>query len=95
MFLGFPLHAPKRPGAGRADHLEEVRIPMLFLQGSRDALADLALLRPVCDRLGKRATLRVVPDADHSFKLPKRVGRDPADVLHDLAWEVVEWSAEL
>src|SRR5262249_4101956 len=65
--LGFPLHPPGRPGVSRADHLARVAIPMLFLQGTRDTLADLDLLRPVLERLGARATLRVIEHADHGF----------------------------
>ncbi len=65
VFFGFPLHAAGRPSAGRADHLENVRVPMLFLQGTRDKLAELDLLRPVCARLGGRASLHVVEGGDH------------------------------
>src|SRR5690348_15142326 len=66
-FFGFPLHAPNRPSTKRADHLKKVSLPMLFLQGTRDTLADLSLLRPVCAELGPRATLHIIPEADHSF----------------------------
>jgi hypothetical protein len=67
VFLGFPLHPAGRPSAERAEHLAEVHVPMLFLQGTRDALAELSLLRPVISRLGDRATLELFEDADHSF----------------------------
>lgn len=91
VFLGFPLHAPKRPSNTRAEHLQRVAEPMLFLQGERDALADLALLRPIVEALGKRATLHVVPDADHSFKVPKRAGRTFEGVLGELAVVTARW----
>jgi predicted alpha/beta-hydrolase family hydrolase len=91
VFLGFPLHPAGQPGVSRADHLARVEIPMLFLQGTRDALADLTLLEPVIDRLGKRATLRVIEHADHSFHVLKRSGRTDEQVLDELAAAVVEW----
>jgi predicted alpha/beta-hydrolase family hydrolase len=72
VFFGFPLHPPKRPSTKRADHLTKVTVPMLFLQGTRDDLADLGLLRPVCAKLGPLATLSVVQGADHSFHMLKR-----------------------
>lgn len=92
VFFGFPLHPPGRPGTDRADHLARVACPMLFHQGSRDRLADLTLLRPVLTRLGSRASLHVVDGGDHSFKTPKRMGRDPAGVLADLARETAVWA---
>ena len=89
VFFGFPLHPPGRPGTKRAEHLARVGVPMLFLQGSRDQLAMLDQLEPLCDALGPRATLKVFQDADHSFHVPARTGRkDPqvrADVLDALA----------
>ena len=90
-FLGFPLHPAGKPSDERARHLADVRVPMLFLQGSRDALADLALLRPVIERLGDRASLRVFEDADHSFHVPARSGRRDADVLRDLLDALAAW----
>jgi predicted alpha/beta-hydrolase family hydrolase len=93
-FFGFPLHAIGKPGAERADHLNEVGVPMLFLQGSRDRLAELDLLEPVVRRLGDRATLHVVEGADHSFHVPARSGRTDADVLDDLSRRTAEWAAE-
>jgi predicted alpha/beta-hydrolase family hydrolase len=87
-FLGFPLHAAGRPSAERAAHLDRISVPMLFLQGSRDALASLELLEPVVARLGKRATLAVFEQADHSFHVPARGGSDDAvlaRVLNTLA----------
>ena len=95
VFFGFPLHPPGAPGTSRADHLDHAPQPMLFLQGTRDKLADLDLLRPVIDRLGARATLHIVDGADHSFALPKRTGRDEADVLRDLARTTSEWTHKL
>ncbi len=73
-FLGFPLRAPNRPRGKRAAHLSNVDVPMLFLQGTRDALADLALMRPVCAGLRSRATLHIVEGGDHSFKVLRRIG---------------------
>ena len=95
VFLGFPLHPAGRPGTGRGDHLAGVRVPMLFLQGTRDRLADLALLRPVCRALGAVATLRVVEDGDHSFHVRKRSGRTDDEARAELADGVVAWAAAL
>lgn len=92
VFLGFPLHPPGRPGDQRAEHLARVRVPMLFLQGDRDEFADLALLRPVVDRLGDRATLHLVQGGDHSFHVLKRSGRSAADVMAELAQAIVDWT---
>jgi predicted alpha/beta-hydrolase family hydrolase len=91
-FLGFPLHAPKKPDDKRATHLLDVKVPMLFLQGTRDTLADLELLTPVCDRLGDRATLHVVDGGDHSFKVLKRSGRTDEEVLDELAHTISKWA---
>jgi predicted alpha/beta-hydrolase family hydrolase len=90
-FLGFPLHPAGKPSDERAAHLSDVRVPMLFLQGTRDALADLTLLRPVTERLGDRASLRLFEDADHSFHVPARTGRKDADVMRDLTDALAEW----
>lgn len=90
-FLGFPLHPPGRPGDERAEHLARVRIPMLFLQGTRDEFADLKLLRPVVERLGGRATLHLVEGGDHSFHVLKRSGRTDADVMNELTAAIGEW----
>ncbi|HTZ78186.1 MAG TPA: alpha/beta family hydrolase [Stellaceae bacterium] len=90
-FLGFPLHAAGRPSADRGKHLMEVRIPMLFLQGTRDALADLPLLQPLVQQLGKRATLHLVQEADHSFHVPARTGRKDADVRRDMLDALARW----
>ena len=91
VFLGFPLHPAGQPGTSRADHLAKVERPMLFLQGSRDALADLTLLRPILARLGDRATLRVFEDADHGFHVRKRSGATDEQVLDALADAIAEW----
>jgi uncharacterized protein len=90
-FLGFPLHPAGKRSDERARHLFDVRVPMLFLQGSRDALADLALLRPVVARLGGHASLNVFEDADHSFHVPARSGRRDADVRRDLLDALAAW----
>jgi predicted alpha/beta-hydrolase family hydrolase len=90
-FLGFPLHPPKRPGLTRAEHLDRVESPMLFLQGTRDDLADLPLITSMCGRLGPRATLHVVEGADHSFSVLKRSGRSDAEVMEELALTVAQW----
>ena len=85
VFFGFPLHPAGKPSTERGDHLAGVGVPMLFLQGERDQLADLGLLRPICAQLGARATLHVLPTADHSFHVLKRSGRTDADVVSELA----------
>ena len=85
VFLGFPLHPAGKPATERASHLRDVALPMLFVQGTRDALADLALLRPRLAALGERAQLHLEDDADHAFHVRKRSGRDDARVLASLA----------
>jgi predicted alpha/beta-hydrolase family hydrolase len=92
VFFGFPLHPPKQPGTKRADHLVKVTVPMLFLQGTRDTFADLKLLRPVCAKLGSRATLHVIETADHSFHVLKSSGRSDAEVLRELAETAAAWA---
>jgi predicted alpha/beta-hydrolase family hydrolase len=94
VFLGFPLHPAGQPGVSRADHLAKVELPLLFLQGTRDTLADLALLRPVLEKLGQRATLHVVEHADHMFHVLKKSGRTDEEVLDELADTVAAWSQE-
>lgn len=92
VLVGFPLHGMgKPPGAERAEHLAHVTVPMLFLQGTRDTLADLGLMRGVCDGLGRRATLHVVDGADHGFHVLKRSGRTDEEVLEDLALTIASW----
>jgi uncharacterized protein len=95
VFFGFPLHPAGRPSTERAEHLARVHLPLLFLQGERDQLAALDLLRPLCARLGARATLHVIPTADHGFHVLKRSGRSDAEVQDDLARMVVAWAATL
>jgi len=92
--LGFPLHPAGAPSVKRAEHLSRVTVPLLFLQGARDELADLALLRPIVEKL-PRAHLRIVEGADHSFHVLKRSGRTEAEVLRDLARAVAEWGSGL
>src|SRR5881397_3748761 len=89
VFLGFPLHPPGRAGDQRAEHLAQVQVPMLFLQGTRDDFADLKLLRPLVKRLGARATLHLVDGGDHSFKVLKKSGRTEADVMTELVRAIV------
>jgi predicted alpha/beta-hydrolase family hydrolase len=91
VFLGFPLHAPNRPSDDRAAHLSQVRIPMLFLQGTRDALADLTLIRRLIERLGSLATERVLADADHSFHVLVRSGRTDDEVRSEMLDSLTEW----
>ena len=92
-FLGFPLHAAGKPSEARGAHLTDVTVPMLFVQGTRDALADLTLMRRVTDGLHARATLHVVEGGDHSFKVLKRSGRSPDAVLDEIATAVSDWIA--
>ena len=95
VFFGFPLHPAGRPSTERADHLERVDLPLLFLQGERDRLAAVELLRPLCAGLGARATLHVIPTADHGLHVLKGSGRSDAEVLDDLARTVAAWAATL
>jgi len=90
-FLGFPLHPPGRASDARAKHLFDVHVPMLFLQGTRDALADVKLLRPVVTKLGAGATLTLLTDADHSFHVPLRTGRKNTDVRAELLDALASW----
>lgn len=92
VFLGFPLHPPGKPGVSRAEHLTSVDVPMLFLQGTRDEFAQLDLLRQVVGGLGDRATLHVIEEGDHSFKVPKRTGKNEADVMDELADTFLRWA---
>lgn len=91
VFLGFPLHPAGKPGRARADHLASVQAPMLFLQGTRDRLAELDLVRAVVADLGARAELHVVEGGDHSFDVLKRSGRDRDQVYDELADRVAAW----
>ncbi len=95
IFLGFPLHPAGKPSRERAKHLLDVEIPMLFLQGTRDALAMLDELEPVCEALGVRATLRLFADADHSFHVPARTGRKDAQVRAEMLDALAAWIEEV
>ena len=95
VFLGFPLHPPGKPSTERGDHLADVTVPMLFLQGTRDKLAELDLLRPVCRRLGPRATLHEVEGGDHSFHVLKRSGRSDEEALEELLDACAAWAERL
>jgi predicted alpha/beta-hydrolase family hydrolase len=90
-FLGFPLHPAGQPSDERGAHLSDVRIPMLFLQGTRDALADLRLLESLTGKLGSRATLRLFQDADHSFHVPARTGRKDSDIRAEMSDALAGW----
>lgn len=91
IFLGFPLHRPGDGSDSRADHLGEVKVPMLFVQGTRDRLAELERIERVCAHLGPRATLHVVEGADHGFAVLKRSGRTPTEVQSEVADAVAGW----
>ncbi len=92
VFFGFPLHPPGKPGTKRAEHLAQVRVPMLFLEGTRDPFAHLDLLRPICASLGTLATLHVIETADHSFHVLKRANKNDEEVLRELAQTVAAWA---
>jgi predicted alpha/beta-hydrolase family hydrolase len=94
-FLGYPLHPAGQPKKMRDAHLADAPCPMLFLAGTRDPLCDLALLRPVIERLGPRATLHVVEGGDHSFDVLKSSGRTAAEVEQELVQTSVDWLAKL
>src|SRR6266705_7076371 len=95
VFFGFPLHPPNRPGTKRAEHLAKVNVPMLFLEGTRDTLADLTLLRPICEKLGSRATLHIIQEGDHSFHVLKKAGKTDAEVIKELAETTAAWAEKL
>ena len=92
VFFGFPLHPPDKPGTKRGDHLVDVKLPMLFLQGTRDTFADLKLLRPICAKLGPTSTLHIMEGADHSFHVLKSSGKTDAEVLRELAETTGIWA---
>jgi uncharacterized protein len=94
-FLGFPLHPARRPSEERARHLFEVTIPMLFLQGTRDELAELTLIEHLAEQLGARATLKPIADADHSFHVPARSGRTDREVIAELIATLAAWIASV
>jgi len=95
VFFGFPLHPPNNPGTKRAEHLVEVPMPMLFLQGTRDSLADLKLFRPIVKKLGNLATLHIIDSADHGFHVLKRSGNTDSSVLSELAQTTSAWASNL
>jgi uncharacterized protein len=95
VFVGFPLHPAKKPASERGDHLADIRVPMLFLQGTRDELAELTLLEPLVQRLGTLATLKKIEGADHSFHVLVRSGRNDREVLDELADTTASWIAAL
>ena len=95
VFLGFPLHPANKPSDERAAHLQGIRVPMLFLQGTRDALANPALLVPMIGSLGSNATLEAIDQADHSFHVPARLGRTDAQVLNGMLDTVADWMRRL
>jgi uncharacterized protein len=91
VFFAFPLHPAGKPGVERAKHLDDVKVPMLFLSGSRDPLAELDLLKPVVKKLGKRAKLVLAEDADHSFHVPAKTGRKDPEVFAELLDAARDW----
>lgn len=91
-FLGFPLHPPKQPSDQRAGHLFKIQVPMLFVQGARDAFAELSLLNPLLQRLGSRATLCLLPDADHSFEVPARSSVSSSEVREQMLSTLSAWT---
>ena len=91
IFLGFPLHPPGKPSDQRAEHLYKIEIPMLFLQGDRDEFATLSLLQSVVERLGDRATLKLFPDADHSFHARARSGRTDNQTMQEMLDHIQTW----
>ena len=91
VFLGFPLHPAGRPSDERGAHLLAVQIPMLFMQGTRDQLADLQLLQTHVGQLGARATLKLFQDADHSFHVPARTGRKDSDIMVEMSDALADW----
>lgn len=95
ILFGFPLHSPGKPDTSRAEHFAKVSVPMLFLQGPRDEMAEPELLNPIIERLGKGAKLHTVEGADHSFKVLKRSGRTAEEVLTELADTAAEWIGQL
>ena len=91
VFLGFPLHPAGRPSDERAAHLFDVQVPMLFIQGTRDQLADLRLLQTLVGKLGARATLKLFQDADHSFHVPARTGRKDREIMAEMSQGLADW----
>ena len=94
-FIGFPLHPAEKPGIERAEHLKRVQVPMLFVSGARDAMAELNLLEPVVSGLGSRATLHLIADADHSLKVPAKSGRTSAQAEGEALDTIAAWMTAL
>ena len=95
VFLGFPLHAAGSPSRERGDHLADIRIPMLFLQGTRDSLADLSQLKPLIASLGRRATLKLFENADHSFHVPAKTGRKDSEIMAEMMDDFSAFAAKV
>jgi hypothetical protein len=95
VFFSFPLHQPGSPGTQRADHLSAVKLPMLFLSGTRDSLATFALLESVCKKLGQRATLHALETADHGYRVVKRGRKTDEDVFVEMARVARQWVSQL
>ncbi len=95
VFLGFPLHPPNQPSDTRGEHLFQVQIPMLFLQGARDAFAELALLNPLIKRLGLGTTLLLLPNADHSFHVPARSGGTDRQIRNEMLNALATWTESI
>ncbi|HME37633.1 MAG TPA: alpha/beta family hydrolase [Steroidobacteraceae bacterium] len=95
VFFGFPLHPPKQPSIERAAHLFQVKIPMLFLQGTRDAYAELPFIEPLAKRLGAHTTLTLLKDADHSFHAPTRSGRTDVQIRNEMLEAFVTWAGSV
>jgi predicted alpha/beta-hydrolase family hydrolase len=91
IFFGFPLHAPGKPSNDRAEHLYKIKIPMLFLQGTNDKLANLELLKPVIKTIGRKAELHIIEDGDHSFHVPKSSGKNDEVILKELVTTAAGW----
>jgi predicted alpha/beta-hydrolase family hydrolase len=91
VFLAFPLHPAKRPSNDRAQHLSDVRVPMLFLQGTRDELAEMQLLQPLLTKLGNTTSSKLIDSADHSFHVPARSGTNDCAVLTELVATISDW----
>ena len=95
VFLGFPLHQPGKPSVDRAAHLQDVQVPMLFLQGTRDSLAQIDMMTEVVASLGQLATMHVIDTADHSFAVLKRAEKSKEDVYKELAATISAWTRDL
>lgn len=95
IFFSYPLHSPDHPAKERAEHLNKIRIPMLFLSGTRDKLADFKLLKQVCEELGDLATLHLLGTADHGYKIQKRLRSSEEDVFNEMARVTTEWLGQV